>query len=199
MPTTFVFDGEEHMFEDDVMSFRCDAGECRESVTIGLPFCTAHTEKYLNLKIKPSGIPGAGLGVFAHCEAMPEGYPVFRRGYYIHPYYGENVGDDELYHRYGEHTAPYALGGEMRWGYPTNVDAALVRGIMAMVNHRPQGKDQNIQYVCGRRKDGGINCQAIKNIYHGQELFSSYGAQYFRNIGISSHRTITINDLKHEK
>jgi len=180
---TFYFEGEEHNLEMDLVSRPCAADGCGDIVTIGLPYCPTHTGLFLNLEIRKSLVPDAGTGVFAHCPPLREcKTPVFRPGYYIHPYSGENITDDEVLRRYGSLTAPYVLGTSKAYGHPDCVDAARIRGIMAMVNHPPKGKRPNVQFV-GRRKDGGVNVEALRKIYHGEELYVSYGREYFRHLG----------------
>lgn len=187
MAKTFEFKHGDYVFKEKLMSFKCADKNCKKIVQIGAPYCPAHTALHLNLKIKKSNIPNAGLGVFAHCPKMPKGYPVFRKGYRIYPYYGENISDEELHKRYNNCTGPYALGGECRYGWPSTVDAALVRSIMSLVNH--SSRFENICYVGGRRSDGGVNCEAVKDIYHGDELYADYGCQYFDNENNSTHST----------
>jgi hypothetical protein len=155
----FHFISDDAYFTTPLYAAKCAALRCNTVVDIGLPYCPEHTAVYLNLKMAPSLIKGAGTGLFAHCPQIPPHIPVFRKGYYIYPYYGEDVTDDEMSMRYGSCTAPYALTADRRWGYAGTIDAAAWRGIMSMVNHRPKGKKANIRFVGGRRLDGGVNME----------------------------------------
>lgn len=52
-----------------VRSMQCQATgknglQCKRSVSIGAPLCTAHTRSVFGLEVRPSGIDGAGNGLF---------------------------------------------------------------------------------------------------------------------------------------
>jgi hypothetical protein len=74
--------------------------------------------RYWKIEIKPSTIQGAGFGLFAYDANYPrnEKVIVFRRGDFIAPYAGEEIGIREIKRRYlgnehqlGDVICPYVV------------------------------------------------------------------------------------------
>jgi hypothetical protein len=145
---------------------RADGTRCTRRVCMGLQHCWQHTVRDLHLRIKPSGMAGAGKGLFAESRDHLEHEWVFRPGDKIVKYYGDVLTEEQVDHRYGEGTAPYA------WTVGQNVvDAACRRGIAAFANHKPQSR-ANAKLA----KNGYL--VATKNIKNGSEIFVSYGRDF---------------------
>ena len=141
---------------------------CNRKVTIGLPLCWTHMAKEKFLKIRPSTIPNAGKGLFAHRPGhIP---PVFFAGDEIVRYDGQIISNASAQARYGEYTAPYGAQVDA-----THVeDAACKRGVGAIANHAsPPATNAKLWVI-----DDKIVLYAERDIYHGQEIFLDYGADY---------------------
>ena len=171
-------------FSGKLYQQKCAVPSCYTWVDVGLPYCKAHLASEMRLKLKPSTIQSAGLGVYAFQPSSHGGRrskAVFQRNEKICEYFGEKLSLQEVERRYGsrfadgtEFTAPYVLEVEVNGRSNLYIDGALKRGIGTMINHGEH--------------DSNANCFFYKNqvyaktrIYHGEELLVSYGADYFRN------------------
>ncbi|XP_004349272.2 hypothetical protein CAOG_02522 [Capsaspora owczarzaki ATCC 30864] len=184
--------------------------ECTEQCsawTCLLPFCLPHTRELLRLNVCASTIPAAGSGLFAYnLAAQQQNQPVFRKGDLVHYYEGEMMS----WPRYGQRYArdldptdalwftPYALSHKSRI-----LDAIVVRGILGSSNDisgRPSQEPwdgpatldvQTENYVDATKEDA-VNLDkgaqtpstcalvATKDIFHGDEIFITYGALWWR-------------------
>lgn len=150
--------------------------QCRRQVAVGLPYCHTHIKTDLRLQIKKSRVAGAGKGLFAW---GPHGALVFKTGAtVVAEYRGEVVSTEELTSRYGFKTAPYAI----QLTDSTIIDSACKRGIAAIANHKPRSRANAILSGTGR-------IRASRNIYAGDEIYVSYGANYRLHEAGVSHRT----------
>ena len=138
---------------------------------MGLQHCWQHAIREHKLRVKPSGLAGAGKGLFVQSREHEANEWVFRPGDKIVKYYGDILTEEQVDHRYGEDgTAPYAWsvgGGNV-------VDAACRRGIAAFANHKPQSR-ANAKLA----KNGYL--VATKHIKNGSEIFVSYGHEFLLN------------------
>ena len=167
-------------FRGDLRGQRC-IGHCRNGrrcsrrSVIGCPYCFQHLKSDRHLRIKPSTIHNAGKGLFAEDSTQAPNAIIFRRNDNIIEYTGQNIDIDELNRRYHHHTAPYAL--QVRGDNdPLYVDAATVRGVGSLSNHRA-GNHQNARFVVNYQNNTA-RLRAIKNIRNGDEVFVNYGHQY---------------------
>lgn len=164
-------------FRTELTSIRTDITkkglQCKRKCVIGSPYCATHLCYEHNLKIKTSQIPNSGKGLFAvdptdstHKET------IFRKGETIVKYNGEVINLEELIERYGNKTAPYAIGlSKNRFE-----DGAKIRGCGALANTKPNFNNANISISRGRAV-----LKATKNIKNGDEIYVSYGRQYKLN------------------
>ena len=180
MPYEFIFSvldpvtgGMSERFVCLMKTARCrgtnkDGSRCSRKVTFGLPLCWTHMTKERFLKVRPSTIPNAGKGLFAHRPGHVP--PVFFAGDEIVRYDGQIISSDLAQARYGDHTAPYGALIDA-----THVeDAACKRGVGAIANHAsPSATNAKLWVV-----DGKIVLYAERDIFHGQEIFLNYGADY---------------------
>lgn len=164
MPT-FEFTCSTHTFQCELVGTTCN--KCNRVVHIGCPMCPTHLRTCLHVKVAPSSIPQAGVGVFAWHPRKDAA--VFQEGHFIIPYAGELIRKKELNRRYGKHTAPYGI--QIR----PNLfeDGACVRGVGSLVNHSVD--KENVHYL---RYRGRIYIVAKRDIHHGEELFANYGDTY---------------------
>ena len=181
MVYTFVYSVNGYVtFSGNLQGRRC-IGHCRNGrrcsrrSVIGCPYCYQHLKSDRHLRIKPSTIHNAGKGLFAEDSTQAPNAIIFRRNDNIIEYTGQNIDIDELNRRYHHHTAPYAL--QVRGDNdPLYVDAATVRGVGSLSNHRA-GNHQNARFVVNYQNNTA-RLRAIKNIRNGDEVFVNYGHQY---------------------
>jgi hypothetical protein len=180
MKFRFKVDGE-IIWESEMESVQCvehakNGERCKRKTVIGSPYCWTHLRSLHHLRIRPSGLAGAGKGLFAE---LPAGQvaahgnrPVFKKGETIVKYHGEAINATTLVNRYGDNTAPYTVQvAEGKFE-----DAARRRGVGALANNNP-GRN-NARFSIYR---GAASLKASKNIMNGQEIFLAYGPAYRLN------------------
>lgn len=144
---------------------------CARQVCIGLPRCWQHTWAIDHVRVKDSGIPGAGKGLFADKPGGARDAVVFPKDATICEYHGERLTLDQLEARVpGETTAVYAVSQDDRVE-----DGACVRGLGTLANGSTSKRVTNAVIAIGR---GGFFLRATKNIRQGQEILAWYGRQY---------------------
>jgi hypothetical protein len=158
---------------------RCSAialsgNRCRKRTCKSLPVCHVHLNKNYGLKILPSRIPGAGLGLFATKYFVP--------GQQISNYTGELITRRELDRRYHLGLAPYAFERLDRMV----VDSACERGIASWINAPDDTNVSNAAFE--HLPDLTIVVYAINQITPGDEILADYGINYFDG-DINIHRT----------
>ena len=152
MVYTFVYSVNGHVtFSGNLQGRRC-IGHCRNGrrcsrrSVIGCPYCYQHLKSDCHLRIKPSTIHNAGKGLFAEDSTQAPNAIIFRRDDDIIEYIGETIDRAELNRRYHHHTAPYALQVRGDNNNPLYIDAATIRGVGSLSNHRA-GHHQNARLV----------------------------------------------------
>ncbi len=130
------------------------------------PYCWAHMQAKLNLRIKQSSIPQAGLGVFSGKTPIKKGSKIVEYSGDVKPL---NGGD-------------YALQVNRR----KMIDAAKSQHIGGFINdcRASQRKEKicsgtNTKFVRARNAQA-IWVKATKHIKPQKEIFVSYGRQYWR-------------------
>jgi len=161
---------------------------CRRKISLSYPYCWQHTKSEEHLEVKESkvlasiGIRGQ-KGLYAYAPGSTG--PVFRKGEGIVRYRGERINDRDLERRYqykdsphGAVMSPYAMELDRDW----SIDAALLRGVAAYANSpRGTGVRPNAQLdVDETPRKPQAWLIATKNIYHGQEILTNYGREYFK-------------------
>lgn len=192
MPKKFIYkdnENDEVIFEGLLESRRCEEKgknnhRCKKRCIIGVPYCWIHLQYKHHLKIKPSTIPEAGLGLFAW-DNKSEGRPIFKKDQKIIDFIGEVITNEEKQERYGEYTAPYGL----QTNENTIIDPALLRGVGSLANHK-SFSTANAKFAVNQRT-GTANLKAMKNIRDGDEIFVSYGNRY-RFDENTTHKTINV-------
>jgi hypothetical protein len=153
----------------ELVKRKCKEEECKNEITIGGPYCHAHTKKYYGVEIFTS--PGKGRGLRA-TRLLREGKQI--------PYCGEMTTKELTDWRYGKATAPYGIGGfTNKTGSIPIEDAARMRGIGALCNHNEDGncflKLKGKQgYMSGQYAIVEVN----QDIEKGTELEVDYGNEY---------------------
>ena len=166
---------------------KADGTACTRTVCIGTDYCWQHLASQARLRIAPSGVAGAGKGLYAwltpkNRAAQPSDV-VFTKGSRIISYGGERVTAQELNARYGKKTAPYGAGSGGLF-----IDAACQRGAGGMANGSDKTHTANADFAAARGS-GDIVIRAKKNIKHGEEVLCSYGSSYWGGTKGTSSRT----------
>ena len=181
MPKKFTFYNEHnvpthicYLTSEQCQAHLNNGNQCRRRSVIGVPYCWTHLQNILHLKIRPSQIQGAGLGLFAWDPKQAADAIIFRANDKIVDYYGDIVTSNDLQHWYGDHTAPYAASIVD----DLEEDAACRRGIGSLINHttNPVKINSKLWMV-----DGHIEIFATKNIQNRREILLNYGNQYTFN------------------
>ena len=196
MPPKFKFTKpDQTVWEAPLVKERCishgsNGGRCKRQVFIGQPYCWQHLLIEKKLKVEPSGIPGAGNGVFVRLpkpkqndrpvravQVIYDGTPA-NPGPPIVDYTGQRIDSATLQARYGDYTAPYGL--EVKRTNPKIfVDSATRRGIGSLINHPPNGRAPNVILYDGTHHNGYTSTiRAIRPIRVGDELLADYGQDY---------------------
>jgi hypothetical protein len=138
---------------------------CKRKTKRG-PYCWAHMQAEINLRIKQSSIPQAGFGVFSGKKPIEKGSKIVEYSGDVKPL---NGGD-------------YALQVDRR----KMIDAAKSRYIGGFINdcRASQQKNKicsgaNTKFVKARNAQA-IWVKATKHIEPKKEIFVSYGRQYWR-------------------
>lgn len=170
---------------------KCDHLNCKEIISIGLPYCANHLKENLHLIIKETN---KGKGVFSiNKDNEDDEEIVFKKDTVITTYNGESLNINDVNNRYGVgNTAPYVLKSHLK----TNkfeahyIDSSLIRGIGSLINCSNKKKEINVKL-----ETTGDICLfiAIKNIYNNEELLYDYGNTYVINQKGITFETIDTN------
>ena len=137
---------------------------------------TAHTNKcWIHLAgqdglriIKPSAIPNAGKGLFAWKKG-------FKKGSEISKYTGRRLRKNEIDKKYGNKTAEYAICNGDRC-----IDANYTTdGAARFANDARRTRFKNNAHLRGKTN---FQLKAKKDIGAHQEIFTSYGREYWKSI-----------------
>jgi hypothetical protein len=181
-----------HKFDEKLVSKQCNhiipnKARCLNHCEIGLDLCWIHLETIKNLKIQDSKYlrslrprnKGKGQGLYAFTRKKKKTQQIFKKKDVICNYNGEFIDKDELDRRYGEHTGPYGITISTSGGLYE--DAAIERGVGAMINHSNSTRRINCHLVKRRDRTLGrdrVSIVATKNINNGSELITTYGDNY---------------------
>ena len=202
MPYQFTYriDNTNHVFRCDINTVQCQSmkitgnrARCNRRCAIGTPYCYSHLLSEKHLRIKDSGMPNGGKGLFAQVNrSAADNSIVFREGDTIINYTGEDIDTATLNNRYDldpnhQFTAPYAYEIVRDTSF---VDAACNRGVGALVNHKPMST-ANAKFVKTRTNGEftGVKLVAKANIRNNREIFASYGRAYRLHNPGTTHRT----------
>ena len=152
-----------------------DNNQCKNTITIGQKLCHIHRLIKLHLKVKPSLIRNAGMGLFAWDPSKEPNEIIFRKGDKICNYNGEILTEDQLNERYGETTAPYAIELHKK----KYSDGAIVRGIGTLLNNSTKSI-ANVRFSINKANTDVI-IVAAKIIRNKKELYVNYGKNYILN------------------
>lgn len=193
MPYVFRFHGHDRQWEGPLQIAKCAHATCEETVSIGLPYCAVHLLSNYKLKVRPSYIPGAGLGLICTDgdDIIDLSQPLIRKNALICPYYGEGVTEAVCQARYGDRDDyPYVaqLSGD------SYEDGALRRGAGSLVNHAASDKANAMLCV----HQGRIWLRAVKNLYDEMEVLINYTPNVGSNrydFTVQLHETIEVESV----
>ena len=177
--------GNNKYYKCNITCARCTARkknsteQCKKNTCMYLPYCYVHSRILLNLVVKQSTIENAGLGLFTLKD--------FKKNENICNYEGEIIDDKELVNRYGKNNlAPYTI----KLANNKYIDCACKRSQGAYINSFRGGSGNNARFIINNKYDR-VRLQATRNIKSGQEIFVSYGSNYFKKeVHVSSHKTL---------
>lgn len=158
------------MFSGQCSYFKKDGDRCKRRCIVPFEYCHSHIQPVFNISVKQSTIPNAGKGLFAD-NGTNNNDIVFHKNDTILEYYGEFLNRNQLYNRYGDQTAPYAISlNNNRF-----LDGALLRATASIANTRRGNNNSN--FVVSNVHNT-IKIRANKNIRNKDEIFVSYGRAY---------------------
>jgi hypothetical protein len=139
---------------------------CKRKTRRIAEYCHQHLHMLQGLAVKPSKIPGAGLGLFTLAR--------IQKGARIVRYEGEEISRDELDRRYpGDVVAPYAL----ELGNGVIIDATSTQSGVA--RYANGGDKPGAQCQCNMCMDDHGWLHAECDIPAGMELLWAYGTDYW--------------------
>jgi len=148
--------------------FSCEVKVCFARSEF-VPYCEGHAKTILGVEVRPSTLRPkkmAGRGLFATRE--------FKRGERIALYGGEKLTPAEVDARYGEDgLAAYSLTIHPK---RLVLDAITVRGYGSMANDGRSAHPCNARF--SRSGENG-EVRATRRIRAGEEIFASYGREYW--------------------
>lgn len=181
---------------------------CKNNVCIGVPLCWLHTLQKFHVRAKPSGIAGAGMGLFAQ---YPSGTPphqvAFATNDLIVEYIGEHTTHAAIDQIYNDrnYTVPYAWSNS-----EFVIDSACKRGIASIANSPSGALQPNAIIMFRGRSDidpslhsytgnparpntfpnawDKVYIVATRPIKYGDEILVDYGDAYQLD-GVVEHTT----------
>ncbi|GIV54416.1 MAG: hypothetical protein KatS3mg039_0934 [Candidatus Kapaibacterium sp.] len=145
---------------------------CRRLTTITHPYCAQHTRVVHGVEVRPSTIPGAGLGLFA-VRYLPKGVFLFN-------YDGDRLSVADYNARYADMGfGPYAI--ELTASViidARRTDAGVARFICS---YHGSGKRPNVEYVSSGKC---VEVWTIAPIETGEELLADYGEEMIAAMGL---------------
>ena len=171
---------------------RCHAntatgGRCRRRTCVNGRYCWQHLMRDHHLRVRASNIPGGGKGLFAQRTARAarnNNGPVFRSEDTIGEYTGDRLNAAQLQQRYpGNTLGAYVVSASAN----NNIDARSTQtNVVRYANHcRPRNqraghcRHNNARFVANQRT-GRVRVAATRNINQGDEIYVSYGREYWR-------------------
>ena len=127
--------------------------------------CWQHALKQDNLRVKPSNVKAAGLGLYSGKKAIRKGTSI--------KYSGEQLTRAQIDRRYGDKTAQYTLCRSAK----SCLDARRTDepGMARWINDSRGTSHRN-----NTRLTGGFTATATRKIPPNTEIFASYGREYWK-------------------
>ena len=112
------------------------------------------------------------------------------RGSRLVEYFGEVISGDENNKRYPKDTVGIYC---FKVSASVFIDSALSRGVGAAANAPPNGKPPNARFV-SHAASKSARLEVIRPILAGDEIFVSYGDEYWPYVAKTQHFTVDIPD-----
>lgn len=168
---------------------------CSRKSCYTIPYCWQHLKLLAHLRVGRTTLKDPTThsrfpfrGLFA-CDAKNRGGIVFRARDVITPYIGEVLRKSDVDARYGsgDEVAPYAIDVGMN-GDDVVIDGACIRGVASLANDATPGSLCINQRRCRTNAkfwsdvDNFPTLMATRTIRDGDEIFVSYGEEYWDGI-----------------
>lgn len=148
-------------------------GRCNKQTTITHPYCGVHTRQVLGVAVAPSAIAQAGLGLFA-VRGFSKGQPIVE-------YCGEKLTTAAYDARYdGEGMGAYGIELDSEHVLDASKTSSGVARY-ACDYHGSGKRGPNAQYESDGER---IWIVALRDIKPGEEIYTDYGDDMHRAIGI---------------
>ena len=132
--------------------------------------------------MKTSSVPDAGRGLFSLTSR--------RIGDHLVDYFGDVLEADDIEARYpAKNTGVYTLA----LSKTLFIDSALVRGVGASANAPPPNVRANVRFVVNPRLRSA-RLEVSRRIEAGEEVFVSYGTEYWKHAQSTFHETSDVPD-----
>jgi len=153
-------------------AYRGVKGRCKRKTSVTHPYCGPHTKSEMGLSVRKSNIAKAGLGLFAE--------RAFKKDEQICEYTGDKLTIAQYDKRYGE-DAMGSYGLQLNDKYV--IDAAKTTSGVARYacDFHGSRKRPNAEYVSD---SGHVYIVAIRNIKLGDEIYTDYGDEMHRAMGL---------------
>lgn len=146
------------------------------------PYCWIHTWGIMHLKVSPSTIAGAGLGLFADCRDQRllerNNDVVFRKNAFICEYDGDHLTKEQFDRRYPrkKSRAPYVIKAKNNL-YVDSIKSN--QGLGRYANDCKRAKC-NAKFSINHRGGTKVSLRAERNIKQGEEIMVPYGQEYWK-------------------
>lgn len=184
-------------------SGRCTAtkkagGRCLLITCTTGPYCWIHTRTEMNLRVKPSKIKNAGLGLYVDKPGVKKGKVVIKKNHKVCDYTGPIKTKNQIEKKYpGNKLAKYAI--PIHNGY--YIDPIYTN---SGVGRYANDANNNTRYNNNAKfnsypKEGRVEIKAKKNIKQGQEVYADYGPSYWKKRDKKKLRTTRNSNNKRKR
>jgi SET domain-containing protein len=147
-------------------------GRCQRKTTTTHPYCAQHTQTVLGVRVAPSKIKGAGLGLYA---VRP-----FKKGEHVVEYRGEKLTQKEYDTKYADDAmGSYGISLSARYVLDAGKTSSGVARYVC--DYHGSHSKPNTEYV---NIDNRIWVVAIRDIKVGEEFYSDYGEDMHKAMGL---------------
>lgn len=153
-------------------AFSGSNGRCKRKTTITHPYCGQHTRIAFGVDVRKSGIPKAGLGLFA--------LKTFKKGDKVVEYKGERLTVDEYDRRY-HHEAMGSYGIQLDEKHVLDARKTTSGLGRYACDYHGSRKQPNVEYLIDG--DDRIWLTATRTIKPGDEILADYGEEMHRALG----------------
>lgn len=153
--------------------------KCKRYLRFTGPHCSLHTPRLDRVVIAPSNIEAAGKGLFAVDISTDKNVVVFKKGEIMMEYSGEIRGLDLLKDSNEEliYAMESKIGRFIDARKPYSGNARYINDCRCANRRRGECEGQNARFIVV--DSGRVFVQATKHIMNGEEIYASYGSDYW--------------------